>query len=58
MKRLNRVLPKTSPTAMSTRPWMAALLPVMSSGKEVVAATRIRPTHVRPQPRFSARASP
>jgi hypothetical protein len=59
MRRLNMQLPSTSPSAMSGSPNLAlAPRPVNNSGKDVVAATRIVPIHVRPIPVFSARTSP
>ena len=59
MSILNTQLPSTSPIAiLGTLIIVTALMPVMSSGKEVIDASIMKPTHVRPNPVFSAIISP
>jgi hypothetical protein len=59
IERLNRQLPNKVPRPKSGSPTKAAeLIPVTSSGAEVMAARNIRPTHIPPKPVFSAIASP
>jgi hypothetical protein len=51
--------PKRSPRVKSGFPTKATeLMPVASSGKEVIAARRTTPTQIRPSPVFPAMASP
>ena len=58
MNRLNRLLPKASPTARSgASTSVMALTPVPSSGKEVAVASRTTPMNERPNPVLSAMMS-
>ena len=55
MNRLNRLLPKASPTARSgASTSVMALTPVPSSGREVAVASKTTPMNDRPKPVFSA----
>jgi hypothetical protein len=59
MARLREQLPKRVPMAKSGSLTKAAeLIPVTSSGMEVMAARSTRPIHIRPKPVFPAMASP
>ena len=59
MARLKTQLPIISPSAISGAPTMATeLMPVISSGRDVTLAIKIRPIHALPSPDFSAITSP
>ena len=59
IKRLNMQLPSTSPMAMLGSVASAVEpMPVKSSGRLVVAASRTTPIQLRPSPDFSPRMSP
>jgi len=59
IERLKKQLPRRVPKAKSGSPTRAAeLIPVTSSGIEVMAPRNIKPTQTLPRPVFSATASP